>query len=112
MELTKLCAILYHKMKAKLVYRSKLIYPDRAIREMVIWQLPKADDDRRHGLKYRLYYGDEDGKCLVRYDNEKGKGNHRHYCDKEESYHFVDVATLINDFQTDIDRLRESNNHE
>ena len=79
---------------------------------MVIRKLPKADDERRHGLKYRLYYGDKDDKCLVRYDNEKGEGDHRHYYDNEEFYHFVDVETLINDFQTDIDRLREVNNHE
>jgi hypothetical protein len=42
--------------KAKLVYRSKFVYPDGAIKEMVIWQLPKETLDRPHRLKYRLYY--------------------------------------------------------
>jgi hypothetical protein len=36
--------------------------------EMMIWALPQASIERRHGLKYRLYCG-RDGECLVRYDN-------------------------------------------
>ncbi len=51
-------------------------------------------------------YGDADGKCLICYDNEAGKGDHRHVQEKEESYNFVDVETLISDLQKDIDRLR------
>lgn len=48
-------------MAAKLLYRQKFIYPDGAIREMVLWQLPRPTKDRPHGLKYRLYYGLADG---------------------------------------------------
>ncbi len=76
---------------AKLVYRSKTIYPDGAIREMVIWQLPRKSAERPHALKYRLYYGDSKGNCLVRYDNETGKGDHRHIKSKEERYNFTSV---------------------
>lgn len=43
-------------MPARLIFRQKFIYPDGAIREMVLWQLPKLTADRPHGLKYRLYY--------------------------------------------------------
>ena len=93
-------------VKAKLIYRSKLIYPDGAIREMVIWQLPEKTSDRPHGLKYRLYYGDSKGNCLVRYDNETGKGDHKHYKNREEPYNFHSVVKLVADFQRDIDKLR------
>ncbi len=93
-------------VKAKLIYRSKLIYPDGAIREMAIWQLPEKTSDRPHGLKYRLYYGDSKGNCLVRYDNETGKGDHRHFKNKEESYNFQSVEKLVADFQRDINRFR------
>ena len=41
---------------------------------MVISRLPEADSERVHGLKYSLFYG-RSGKCLVRYDNERGKGD-------------------------------------
>ena len=40
---------------------------------MVIWELPAATVERPHALKYRLYCG-EAGRCIVRYDNEAGKG--------------------------------------
>jgi len=92
--------------KAKLLYRSRLIYPDGSIREMVIWRLPYADKERWHQLKYRLYYGTAAGQCLVRYDNERGKGDHKHIRDKEFPYAFVDVETLIADFQKDINSFR------
>lgn len=92
-------------MDAKLLFRDKYLYPDDAIREMVIWQLPKPDFERPHGLKYRLFYGFP-GQCLVRYDNESGKGNHRHYEDREEDYDWKSIEQLIKDFQTDIERLR------
>ncbi len=93
---------------AKLVYRSKMIYPDGAIREMVIWQLPRKSAERPHALKYRLYYGDSKGNCLVRYDNETGKGDHRHIKGKEERYNFTSVEQLVKDFQNDIDRFRKN----
>jgi len=85
-------------MKAKLIYREKFVYADGAIREMVLWRLPEKSSDRPHGLKYRLYYGLDDGTCLIRYDNESGKGDHKHVDDSEQPFHFADVETLVADF--------------
>jgi hypothetical protein len=67
--------------------------------EMVLWQLPEKSADRPHGLKYRLYLG-RGGKTLVRYDNETGKGDHRHVGadETEEAYAFVSVERLLEDF--------------
>ena len=92
--------------RATLLYRSKLIYPDAFIREMIIWQLPEKTRERPHGLKYRLYYGDDEGKCIVRYDNETGKGDHKHINGSEKSYHFTNIENLIRDFQNDINIFR------
>lgn len=94
-------------MDAILIFKDKYIYGDGAIREMVIWKLPDTDPERPHGLKYRLYYGYPD-RCLIRYDNERGKGDHRHWADKEEQYSFVTVEKLIEDFKSDITKLRGS----
>lgn len=96
-------------MAAILIFKDKYIYNDGAIREMIIWRLPQLETKRPHGLKYRLYYG-HDGKCLVRYDNEKGKGDHRHYGKREEYYHFISAEKLIADFKADIVRLRGNSN--
>ena len=68
--LQKLLCLAYgilHHRPAKLLYRQKFLYPDGAIREMVLWQIPRPTKDRPHGLKYRLYYGLADGTCMVRY---------------------------------------------
>lgn len=76
--------------------------------EMVIWMLPRKTVERPHGIKYRLYYGLSDGRCVVLYDNESGKGDHRHYEDREEPYRFIDVETLIRDFLGDVKKTRRS----
>ena len=43
---------------------------------------------------------------MVRYDNENGKGDHKHYRAQEELYCFTDVETLISDFLADIEKAR------
>lgn len=92
-------------MKAKLIFHEKVTFPDGAILEMVLWELPEKTKDQPHGLKYRLHYG-LPGKTLVRYDNEKGKGDHRHIEDREDPYDFKDVETLRADFFRDIEAIR------
>jgi hypothetical protein len=94
-------------MKATLIYREKYIYADGCIREMVLWKLAEKTADRPHGLKYRLYYGLADGTGIVRYDNETGKGDHRHFGDRQEPYRFKDVETLVADFLKDIEKARK-----
>jgi len=93
-------------MKAKLVYREKFIYEDGAVREMVLWQLPRKSAEKPFALKYRLFYGLSDGTCIIRYDNETGKGDHRHLGEKEEAYLFKGVEALVADFLEDIERVR------
>lgn len=94
--------------RATLLLRSRYVYADGAIREMVLWKLPSPTAERPHGLKYRLYYGLADGRCLVRYDNETGKGDHRHFGEREERYDFKDPETLLSDFLNDVERLRRT----
>lgn len=94
-------------MKAELIYQEKYIYADGAVREMVLWQLPEKTSDRPHGLKYRLYYGLKDGTCLVRYDNESGKGDHKHTLGREQIFQFKDVETLVSDSLEEIEKARK-----
>ena len=87
--------------KAVLLYRDKAVLPDGGIVEMTIWRLPAPDDERPHGLKYSLFYG-RAGERIVAYDNETGKGDHRHTREREEPYAFTDVETLVADFLADL----------
>ncbi|MGD2064759.1 MAG: DUF6516 family protein [Nitrospirota bacterium] len=92
-------------MKAREVLHIKERLQDGAIIEMVIWQLPKTGDTGGHGMKYRLYYG-KGGERLVAYDNERGKGDHRHSGGRERPYRFVSVRQLVADFFADVRKAR------
>jgi hypothetical protein len=87
-------------MKAAKLFSMKQVYRSGIV-EMVIWKLPEADSERPHGLKYRLVYV-RDGERLVGYDNERGKGDHRHYGGREEPYRFTDIDGLLSDFWSDV----------
>jgi len=43
----------------------------------------------------------------VRYDNETGKGDHRHYGRYEEPYPFESLEKLIEDFRNECVRLAD-----
>jgi hypothetical protein len=90
-------------MKARQLFRYKAQQGD-VICEMVIWALPSSPQERPHGLKYRLFCG-RSRECLVRYDNEAGKGDHRHYGEHEEPYVFSSLAQLLADFRADCTKL-------
>lgn len=45
---------------------------------MVIWRVPSPVPPSAHRLKYSLFYG-RPGVRAVGYDNERGKGDHRHF---------------------------------
>jgi hypothetical protein len=90
--------------KARLLVRIKEIIDGR-IREIVIWLLEEPLPGCSHLIKYRLYYGLPGGQCIVRYDNERGKGDHRHIQGKEEAYSFTTVEMLVSDFDDDVRRL-------
>ena len=62
-------------MSAVLLARAKEVRDDGSIVEIVIWELPEPLSPSKHTSKYRLYFGKE-GASRVRYDNERGKGDH------------------------------------
>jgi hypothetical protein len=95
-------------MPAQLIYREKHILSDGSLVEMVIWRLPRKTAERPHEIKYRLFYGLPNGQCVVRYDNESGKGDHRHFKSRETPYRFIDAETLIRDFLADVEQARRS----
>lgn len=91
--------------KAKLIVNRKTRYDDGAIREMVVWELPEPVLGSEHSYKYRFFYG-KDGERIVGYDNERGKGDHKHIRDVEYLYDFFDIKQLLSDFYDDIQEIR------
>jgi hypothetical protein len=88
-------------MKATLLAHSKEVRDDGSIVEVVVWELPEPLPPSEHRYKYRLFYG-WPGREIVRYDNERGKGDHRHVDGEEHSYIFVTVEQLLDDFELDM----------
>lgn len=86
------------KRRATLVIDRKENRADGSIIQAVVWELPVPIMGSRHRFKYRLYYG-KDGICLVRFDNEQGKGDHKHLNGIESPYLFKDIQTLLKDFR-------------
>ena len=96
-------------MEATLLARAKEVRDDGTIIEVVIWALETPLVPCAHNYKYRLYFG-KPGECFVRYDNEPGKGDHRHYGEHESPYRFSTIEALLADFGQDIENwglLRE-----
>jgi hypothetical protein len=84
-------------MKAELLIDERHVLDPRMFVEIVVWQLPRPARGSAHRFKYRLALV-VDGVCLLRYDNETGKGDHRHVHEVEEPYVFSDADTLLADF--------------
>jgi hypothetical protein len=92
-------------MKAERLFRERIVYSDGAILEMTIWRVAQPVPPSKHFLKYSLFYG-RPGERLVGYDNERGKGDHRHYGTREEEYVFVSVEQMLDDFRRDVEAAR------
>jgi len=93
-------------------YHKKIKFPDGSIVEAVIWELPEPTKERSHGFKYRLNYSGANGETLVRYDNESGKGDHKHLGDEETAYNFQNIDALLDDFWQDVLENMETEQHE
>lgn len=89
-------------MKAELLIDERYVLSGDAFVEIVVWRLPAQQRGARHRIKYRLAYI-VGGVCVLRYDNEAGKGDHRHRGNREEPYAFSGVDQLLTDFWTDVD---------
>jgi hypothetical protein len=92
-------------MKAELLFSQRIDYDEGSLVEMVLWRVPKPVPASSHGLKYSLFYG-RPGVREVGYDNERGKGDHRHIQGVETAYKFTSVEQLMTDFWADVRRLR------
>jgi hypothetical protein len=93
-------------MKAELLIRERVVYPDGAIVEMVAWRVPQPVPPSSHGLKYRLAYI-ADGKRILGYDNERGKGDHRHAAGREMPFTFTSMDDLLSLFVAEVEALRQ-----
>lgn len=92
-------------MTARLMLNERHILAENAFVEMVVWRLSKPLSTSLHRYKYRLAFVVA-GNCVVRYDNEAGKEDHRHISDNETPYVFISPQALLDDFWHDVEKWR------
>jgi len=92
-------------MKAEVLQRERFVLAEDAFVEIVVWRVPRSVRGSTHRYKYRLALVVA-GQCLVRYDNEAGKGDHRHIAGVEMPYSFGGYEQLLTDFWLDVETWR------
>jgi len=90
-------------MRADRLLDERHVLSETAFAELVVWRVPAPVRGSAHRYRYRLALVVE-GQCVLRYDNEPGKGDHRHVGEKEEAYGFSTPEQLLADFWTDVKR--------
>jgi hypothetical protein len=92
-------------MAAELLIDERHVLDPDTFVEIVVWRVPHSVRGSSHDLKYRLALV-RDGVCVLRYDNEAGKGDHCHWGRREEPYAFTTSDVLLADFWRDVERWR------
>ena len=92
-------------MRAELLLQERHQIAEAAFATLRIWRVAAPVRGSRHDLKYSLAYV-VSGVCVLRYDNEAGKGDHRHLGSLETPYAFSTPEALLADFWNDVDRWR------
>lgn len=94
-------------MKAELITRFRDVSEDGTGIEMVVWKVPEPVPPSGHSFKYRLVYV-VDGRRVIGYDNERGKGDHKHVGEHEMPYEFAGVDRLIDDFIREVEQWKSA----
>ena len=88
---------------ATVLLHERVVLSDRACAEIRLLGVPEPDEGSAHWFKYSLAFV-VDRACVLCYDNERGKGDHRHFPDgTEKDILFVGIDALLDDFWTDVD---------
>jgi hypothetical protein len=83
-------------MQAQLLLRERQIFDVKRFADVVIWRVPVPVRNSGHAFKYRLAYVVDD-VCVLRFDNEAGKGDHKHIGANQVPYTFTTPSQLISD---------------
>jgi len=102
---TAIRRVILSTMDADLLLNERYTVSENVFVEMVVWRLLSSVSGSKHGFKYRLALV-VDGDCVLRYDNEAGKGDHKHIGEDEMPYEFTTPKSLLADFWDDVNNWR------
>lgn len=92
-------------MGAEQIAKDRFPIDEDAFVDLVIWKVPQPVRGCNHLYKYRLAYIEKD-VCVLRFDNEAGKGDHKHIGRREFPLVFVSINQLYDDFYKEVDQWR------
>ena len=98
-------------MKTRELFNRRVPVTAQSFAELVLWELAAPLSGSKHCYKYRLAFV-VSGECVLRYDNEAGKGDHKHVSGNEVKYYFVEIDKLVADFFEDVKRWRDENSND
>lgn len=84
-------------MRADLLLKERRILGEDRFADIAIWRVPRKVPGSAHRFKYRLAFV-VDETCVLRFDNEAGKGDHKHVGDEQVPYAFTTLERLVEDF--------------
>lgn len=90
-----------------LLVKERLALDENRFVEFVVWKVPVSVPGSDHGFKYRLAFV-VDEVCVVRFENETGKGDPRQLGEVEDIYAFTDLDSLFEDFRRAVADWRAS----
>lgn len=92
-------------MKATLIFEDHKPLSEREVVHMMVWRLSEPVPGSTHSFKYRLAFV-VGGLCVLRYDNERGKGDHKYVGSVQSTYPFTTPARLLADFLREVETCR------
>ncbi len=95
--------------KAEKVLDVRNAFDDGSILVIRVWRVVESAPPSSHRFKYSFFYG-RPGERLVLFDNERGKGDHKHIGKVESDYVFESIEKLTADFLAEVKRIRSEKN--
>lgn len=92
-------------MRASLLLKERRVLGEDRFADVTIWRLPKPLPGSAHAFKYRLALV-VDEVCVLRFDNETGKGDHKHVGERQVPYAFASLEQLVADFWHDVEKWK------
>lgn len=92
-------------MRAVLLLRERCVLAENRFADVAIWRVPSPVPGSAHDYKYRLALV-VDEVCVLRFDNETGKGDHKHAGTREAPYTFTTLDQLVKDFWQAVETWR------
>lgn len=93
-------------MPSEIIMFERYEFPnENAFVRIKVWKVQPNVRASKHQYKYSLVYV-VDGVCQLRYDNEAGKGDHKHVGDAEYPVTFSTLKDLLTQFRADVTAMR------